>query len=442
MKRPSMKRPGTSQRASYACGSGEHVLARRSFLGGIAAGIAASGSAACGWGIRRAAAAEIAAAGKRVLVIDLHGGVSQLESWDPKPKTDTGGPFRAIPTAVPGIHICELLPHTAQQMHHLALVRSVNTNENDHGKGRYIMETGRRQEPAVQFPHLGSVAARYLSPEDNPLPGYIHVASGGSGVGGREAAFLGPRFASMTVSAAEPPTNSKLPGEMTTEADLRRQELRRRANQRFLARRKSAEIDAYTYSYDQAAQLMARREIFDLSQEPQSDVDRYGTHDFGKQCLLARRLLEHDVTFVKVSHSNYDTHNENFNFHIEQLGEFDRTFASLVGDLAERGMLENTLVAVISEFGRTPRINHQYGRDHWSAAWSVALGGCGIHGGAVIGKTNANGTEVADRQVHGGHLFHTYLSALGVDPHDDYIVDGRPIPKADPEASAIEELFT
>src|SRR5208337_3503863 len=117
-------------------------------------------------------------------------------------------------------------------------------------------------------------------------------------------------------------------------------------------------------------------------------------------CLLARRLLEAGVTFVQVSHTNYDTHHENFDFHIEQLGDFDRTFATLVDDIAERGMLESTLIIVMSEFGRTPKINQNYGRDHWSKAWSVAVGGCGIQGGAVVGKTNANGTAVTEREVH------------------------------------------
>ena len=163
--------------------------------------------------------------------------------------------------------------------------------------------------------------------------------------------------------------------------------------------------------------------------------DRYGNHEFGRHCLLARRLLEAGVTFVKVTHSNYDTHHENFDFHIEQLGEFDRTFATLLDDLDQRGMLDSTLVVVMSEFGRTPTINRNYGRDHWSRAWSVALAGCGIQGGACVGRTNDNGTAVTDRQVNGGHLFHTYFRALGLDPTRNHHHEGRPIPMADPAAA-------
>jgi uncharacterized protein (DUF1501 family) len=186
---------------------------------------------------------------------------------------------------------------------------------------------------------------------------------------------------------------------------------------------------------------MARRDLFDTSKEPAALRDRYGTHDLGRHLLLARRLVEQGATFVKVTHSNYDTHHENFDFHIEQLGEFDRPFATLLEDLAQRGLLEHTLVVVMSEFGRTPQINRNYGRDHWGKAWSVALAGCGIKGGAVVGKTNANGTAVTDREVNGGHLFHTYFRALGLNPTRNHHHEGRPIPMADPAAAAINEVL-
>ena len=156
---------------------------------------------------------------------------------------------------------------------------------------------------------------------------------------------------------------------------------------------------------------------------------------------MARRLLENGIPFVQVSHSNYDTHNENFNFHIEQLGEFDAAFSTLMDDLHQRGMLETTLVVVMSEFGRTPKINSRYGRDHWGKAWSICLGGAGIQAGAVIGATNENGTEVVERPVDHGHLFHTYLSAVGIDSAGSFNIDGREMPIADPSHSAITELL-
>ena len=383
-------------KCSYACGSREHVLARRQFLGqmGVGAG-AIMGAGGFGTLVQPAVAKELAGSQKRVISIFLSGGSSQLESWDPKPGTETGGPFRAIPTTVPGVHISELLPQTAKQMHRLALIRGINTAENDHGKGRYLMETGRRRTPATEFPHLGAVTAKALSDDASPLPGNIHVSSGGGGSRRNDSAYLGPKFSSIVVGAKGGGVrNSARHGSLTVEMDQQRQAFRRSLNDRFLQRRRTAETDAYTQSYEQALQLMERRDVFDLDKESPKLLEKYGDHDLGRQCLLGRRLLEHGITFVQVSHSNYDTHNENFNFHLEQLGEFDQSFAALVDDLSERGMLESTLIVVMSEFGRTPRINQYYGRDHWGKSWSVALGGAGIQAGAVIGKTNKTGTEV------------------------------------------------
>jgi hypothetical protein len=370
------------------------------------------------------------------------GGLSQLESWDPKPGAATGGPFRAIPTSVPGIHISELLPQTAKQMHHLCLVRGVNTSEDDHGKGSYLMLTGRRQNPANDYPQIGAVAAKALQPADSSLPGYILITPGGGGGRGNDSAYLGPKFSSVQLGNGNPPQNTVRPETLSETSEAARQDFRRRINEQFLNRRRTAVTEAFTYSFEQAQQLMQQREVFDVTKEPPKDTERYGNYDFGRHCLLARRLLEKGITFVQLSHSNYDTHNENFNFHIEQLGEFDRSFACLVNDLAERGMLESTLIVVLSEFGRTPNINLYHGRDHWSAAWSVCLAGCRIPRGAVYGKTNADGTAVAEGQVDHGALFHTYLEAVGVDSTGSFVIDGRDMPIADPAASAVSELLT
>lgn len=418
----------------------EHALSRRAFLGG-ALGV---GGAALGFGsmVQPAAAQALNSQQKRVLLVWLAGGVSQLETWDPKPGTPTGGPFQAIPTSVPGTHISELLPHTAQIMQHLALVRGINISENDHGKGAYFMHTGRKQEPAMKYPHLGSACSKLLRTDDNPLPGYIHVTPrGNGGVNKEDAAFLGPRFASLSLSDGQAPANITLPDGVSAEAELQRQQLRTLLSDRFTSTRRTAETEAYTGSYDQAAQLMARKHIFDLDREPTKNRERYGNHDFGRHCLTARRLLEGGATFVKVTHTNYDTHHENFDFHIEQLGEFDRPFATLVTDLKERGLLESTLIIVMSEFGRTPKINRNMGRDHWGTAWSIALGGCGIKGGAVVGKTNEQGTAVTDRMVHGGHLFHTYFRALGLNSKRNWYINDQPIPMCDPKAEAITEIL-
>lgn len=425
-------------RCTYACGSQEHLIARRRFLGGMGAAAVVGG---LGIFARPITADQLAKKQMRVLCINMAGGLSQLESWDPKPRTNTGGPFRAIPTSVPGMHICELLPETAKVMHHLALVRSINTKENDHGKGHYMMFTGRRQSPATDYPRLGAVAAKTLSAADASLPGHIQITPGGGGGRSNDAAYLGPKYASISLGNGNPPQHTTRPEAISEVSDQQRNAFRRMVNDRFALKRRTALTDAYISSYEQAQELMKQREVFDVSKEPQADQERYGAHDFGRHCLLARRLLEHGITFVQVTHSNYDTHNENFNFHLEQLGEFDKPFATLVADIAARGMLDSTLIVVLSEFGRTPNINQYYGRDHWGTAWSICLGGAKIQRGAVLGKTNENGTAVADREVDAGHLFHTYLQAVGIDSTSSFNVDGRELPMADPAMQPIKELL-
>jgi len=407
-------------------------MARRQFLSGAAAG-------AVGMGVLStpAQADQLQHKQKRILQVFLQGGVSQLESWDPKPGTVHGGPFQAIPTSVPGIHISELLPHIAKRMHLLSIVRSINIKINNHAQGRQFMEKGRR---VGDFPYVGAVASKYLAPPNPELPGFIHISSRGLSDVGGGAAFLGAKHGQLKLEGVKPPRNLAAPKGISEEIDASRNQLRLQFNQRFSERRSKALTEAYDASYQQAARLMTRQKMFE-GQASAKDLERYGDHDFGRYCLLARTLLENGATCVKVTHHGYDSHAENFNFHLEQLGEFDKPFCMLLDDLADRGMLESTLIVIHSEFGRTPKVNVRYGRDHWGTAWSIALGGCGIQPGAVIGKTNDKGTAVADREVDAGHLFHTYFQALGLDSNSDHDLPGRSIPIGDPSTEPIKELL-
>jgi hypothetical protein len=420
-------------RRNHGCDPSEHAVARRQFLSGAAAG-------AVGLGVlgTPAQADHLKHQQKRILQVFLQGGVSQLESWDPKPGTIHGGPFQAIPTSVPGIHISELLPHVAERMHLLSIVRSINIKINNHEQGRQFMEKGRR---IGDYPYVGAVASKYLAPADRELPGFIHISSRGLNDVGGGAAFLGAKHGQLKLEGVKPPRNLAAPKGVSETADASRNQLRLQFNQRFAERRSKALTEAYDASYQQAARLMNRKAMFEGKASPK-DLERYGDHDFGRYCLLARTLLENGATCVKVTHHGYDSHAENFNFHLEQLGEFDKPFSMLLDDLKDRGMLESTLVVVHSEFGRTPKVNVRYGRDHWGTAWSIALGGCGIQPGAVIGKTNDKGTAVAEREVDAGHLFHTYLQAVGLDSDADHEFPGRAIPIGDPSTAAIGELLT
>jgi hypothetical protein len=420
---------------TYACGTADHTVSRRAFLGSTAA-LGLAGFAGVG------AAKDLAKQQKRVIVVFLEGGLSQLESWDPKPNTDTGGPFKSIQTSVPGTRYCELLPLSAKNAHRLGIVRSLNSQTDDHGVGHTVMLTGRKPEAGILYPHLGAVSARMLGAQEAALPGHIRILpKGGSGFNGADAAFLGPKFSSVGLGDGKPPADLIRPANLPASDDEAREAFRKKLDERFAKSRKSAATDAYTESFVQAERVVKKAEVFDLDKEPAKIADKYGRHDFGRHMLLARRLLEAGVTYVKVSHSNYDTHHENFDFHIEQLAEFDRPFAALIDDLADRGMLESTLVVVMSEMGRTPKINDRYGRDHWGKCWSVALAGAGIRGGAVVGKTDKTGTAVSDREVWSGHLFHTYMKAVGVDSTKNFYPNERPVPIADPKTSAIDEIL-
>jgi uncharacterized protein (DUF1501 family) len=418
----------------------EPELARRNFLGSLVTG----GATVAGLGafVDPLAAAQLARNQKRMVVIRMMGGLSQLESWDPKPGTDTGGPYRAIPTSVPGIHISELLPHTAKQMHHLGLVRGINTKNGDHGKGTYMMMTGRHPMPGTEYPEIGAVVAKSMDTGGVSLPGHIKVAPNGTGARSADSAYLGPKYASMTIGGDKPLANSTRPTDLTEDAEIARNQIRNMVNHQFARKRRTADTDAYVQSFEQAEELVKRADVFDLSKESKKDRERYGSHDFGRQCLMARRLLENEITFVQIRHNDYDSHYENFNFHHEQLGEFDQPFATLVSDLSDRGMLNSTLIVVLSEFGRTPKINSRYGRDHWGKAWSVCLAGCGIQSGFAYGKTNENGTEVIENEVDAGHLFHTYLRALGLKSSGKFEIGGRKYPIADPAFGPIREILS
>ncbi len=425
----------------YSCGTEGHLLGRRAFFDRCLRAGAGATLAGLGQFALPATAAQMVKDQKRMLVIRMAGGLSQLESWDPKPGTATGGPFRAIPTSVPGLQISELLPHTAKIMHHLALIRGINTSMDDHAKGHYLMMTGRRQTPAQLYPEVGAVVAKATDTSDRTLPGHVIITPGGGGGRNADSAYLGPKYASVVLGNGNPPQYTSRPGNLSGAVECTQDAFRRRLNDRFAQRRRTAETEAWAQSFEQAQALMEQKEVFDLSLEPEKEHDRYGKTDFGRHCLLARRLVEKGVSFVQVTHSNYDTHNENFNFHFEQLGEFDAPFATLIADLADRGLLKHTLVVVLSEFGRTPSINRLYGRDHWGKAWSVCLGGAGIKPGFVHGATNKDGTEVTEGMVDGGHLFHTYLEALGVKSGGSFMVNGQKMPMADPSCGPIEAVL-
>lgn len=412
----------------------QNNISRRQMLGGTI------GSLGMGLGAYPLLAGDVKKSRKKLLLIFLSGGPSQLETWDPKPGTKYGGPLRAIPTSVKGTHISELLPNTAKVMHQLAVIRSLNTGIADHFQGHYALQSGRT---VPGFPVLGSALAKLLEQDGDQLPGYVEMRRDGpkayTDVG--DAGFLGPKYESVKVINAEPPDFLIRPDTISESKAQLVDQLRVDSDQRFLQGRSELPIRAYGGTFSRAVALMKQRGIFDIEKESASDRELYGSHLFGRHCLMARRLLESGVSCVKVVSHDWDAHQENFHWHQQRCSEFDRTFPALVTDFERRGLLEDTLVVVMGEMGRTPQINNRGGRDHWGKAWSMAMTGCGVKRGIIHGKTNAEGTEVVDGEVHAGDLFNTFLRALDINPRKRYRMTGQPIPAGDPAGSTIREVL-
>jgi uncharacterized protein (DUF1501 family) len=422
------------------CKPWEHRLSRRQWLGGVAG--AALGAYGLGNLLQPTFADELQKKQKQVLFIWLDGGISQLESWDPKPNTQFGGPFRTIPTSVPGIHICELLPRTAKLMHQLALVRSLCTQDNSHSAGVARIQRGDPKNRGVTYPYFGSAVANLLGPGDSGLPPYVWIKPGSGGFITEDAGFLGPKYGAVAFGDGKPPENLLLHESVSEQDDIARNALREQANRRYAQRRRKQWTEANSYVYGMAEQLRKRQDLFDQAKVQARDVERYGTHEFGRHMLLARRMLEAGVRFVKVNSYGWDTHGDNFNGHLTMVPKVDQAFAAMIEDLVERGMMDRVLVIVMSEFGRTPRINGHVGRDHWPEAWSLVMAGCGIKRGVVVGKTNEQGTYVTTEEHDIGHMFHTWFRALGIDPKDtEYDHNGQPLPLAHEGCHAVTELL-
>jgi hypothetical protein len=418
------------------CTPVEHRLSRRQWFGAAGAmSLAGLASPAVAESLRKDR--------KQVLFIWLDGGMSQLESWDPKPNTTFGGPFRSIPTSVPGIRVSELMPQSAKIMHRLAIIRSVSTQDDSHSAGVDRIQRGDPKNRGVVYPYFGSAVAKLVGAGDSGLPPYIWVKPMNGGFIFKDAGFLGPRYGALALGDGKPPENLLRPPSLSPADDEERNELRKLADSRYMARRRKDLTEANSYAFDMAAQLQKRIELFDTTKLPAKDVERYGSHDLGRHLLLARRLLEEGVTFVKVTSYGWDTHGDHFNGAASLHPKFDRPFAAIVEDLHDRGMLDNVLVIAMAEFGRTPRINGHIGRDHWPQAWSVCLAGRGIKRGVAAGKTNDKGTEVATEPVDVGGLFHTWWRALGIDSEKTHYKNaGQPLPIAHEDMKPVNEVLS
>ncbi|HYE99898.1 MAG TPA: DUF1501 domain-containing protein [Planctomycetota bacterium] len=401
--------------------------------------ITVGASALAGLGLP--AAAAVGGPAKACILLWMRGAQSQIDTWDLKPGTESGGPFKEIETTAPGVRICEHLPRTARHMDKVGLVRTLHSRDPNHETAEYLLHTGYRQNTALQHPHVGSVLLQELGPGRTDLPGCI-VLGGDTPAG---SAYL--------PAERNPAVFDKLdnPGEdLVASTDYfpkgtldRRWRLLQAFEEDWARTRQDARAEARRHAYARAMKTLSSADLkaFDLSKEPEPVRKAYGAHPFGRAVLLARRLVQAGVRFVEVQLGSWDSHSDNFGAHKTLMGALDGPYAALLEDLARTGMLSETLVLLMGEFGRTPRINAGEGRDHWTRNWCACLAGGGIAGGRVVGRTDAQGMDIAERPVGVGDLFATVYRCFGIKTSKEYVSGGgRPIRILE-EGSAVSELF-
>ncbi len=432
----------SSNQSQFQCDAGNYSLSRRTFLGTAALGLSAFASDMRFDSLKHTVLAEeLKQQEKRVILLWLAGGASQLETWDPKPGRPTGGPFRSIDTNVSGIRISELMPKLAQRQQHTAIIRSLNTRNADHGGGTTLMETGHVPEPGFVYPDLGAILAKELGRANSPVPDYVSMYTSTEGRHKGGPGYLGSRYAPMFLDKGMMPENLKLLDQMSDLDHKERADLRDLLSARFARGRENNSLGSHIGAYQRVRGLMASEKLFDINEEPQAMRDRYGPTQFGEQCLIARRLIEAGVPFVKVARAWWDSHGQNFETHLELVTELDHVMSTLIDDLQERGLLQNTLIITLGEFGRTPNINGSLGRDHFASAWSSSLTGCGIKGGTVFGKSDENGHTVAEGEVGAPQFYATVYRALGIDHEKHYMLGARPMPLVDAGTEPIKEVL-
>jgi hypothetical protein len=375
---------------------------------------------------------------EQVILFWNGGGMSHIDTWDPKPGAPTGGEFEAIETSADGVRISEIFPELAQQMHHCALIRSIAGTQGAHERATYHLQTSYNMSANIIHPGFGSVVVHELK-QQGDLPPYVTI----SGRAPR-ASYLGQTCEAYFVGApGEKDPYLAFPDGIAQVRGNRRLEVLNRFNSRFAAGKNDSRLASTQTSIEEAVRLMRSPALsaFDLSKVPTKTINRYGDTDFGKGCLLAKQLIDAGVRFVQVNRGGFDTHQNNFPA-MRGHGEImDPALASLIQDLHESGKLEKTLVIMLSEFGRTPTINKDKGRDHYPQVFSGFLAGGGVRGGTVIGSSDDEGREVKDRPVRVPDLHATFCHALGIDPTIEVMTPlQRPMKLVD-GGEVVRELF-
>ncbi len=379
---------------------------------------------------------------KNCIYFYLAGGMSHLDTFDPKPGAETQGPTKAIKTKADGIQISEYLPKLGEHMKSLAVIRGMSSNQGAHQPGEYYMRTSFTQRGTIRHPAMGAWLS-YFSGRINPtLPANVSIGGGSQHPG---SGFLEAKYAPLPIGNPESGLqHSALPAGVTEDRFDRRMALTQQLNQGFQSDYDQKQVRAYRDLYAEAVKLMSSKDLkaFDISQEPAAVKAAYGDETFGQGCMLARRLIENDVRFVEVNLGGWDTHDDNFDRVQARCQLLDQGLSALIPDLESRGLLEETLIVVATEFGRSPRINSNNGRDHYPKAFSTLIGGGGIKGGQVHGATDDTGSTVVSGQVQIPDFNATIGYALGL-PLDQVVTSpqGRPFTFAD-KGRPLTNLFS
>jgi len=412
---------------------------RRHFLSHLSGGIAVSSAGIDFTNSILANAADMKKRSRSVILLWMGGGPSTIDLWDLKPGTPTGGQFKPISTSADGVQICEHLPLMAKQMHYMSIVRSMSTKEADHMRGRYYMHTGFVPTPTVEHPSYGSVISHELinTVPELEIPAFVSIGGGSIGPG-----FLGMTYAPFVVDSNG--NIRDLNGGIDQQRMVDRLAMLSTIEDNFISQRRGGVALEHKKVVDKTVKLMTSKQMdaFKVSKESDKVRERYGNTGFGRGCLMARRLVEIGVPFIEVDLGGWDNHQNIFStLQNQKLPELDKAMSALVEDLNDKGLLDTTSLLWMGEFGRTPNINGNAGRDHWARSWSVVVGGGGFKKGIVVGETSNDGKEVISEPYSSQDLMASVLKSTNISLETVFTSkNGRPMKIAN-SGKVITELF-
>lgn len=381
---------------------------------------------------------------EHVIFLNMAGGMSHIDTFDLKPnKKAVQGPVNPLNSSADGIRVSHFLPQTAKVMQHACVINSMSSKQGAHEQGQYMLHRSYSMRGTVVHPTTGAWVNKFKGRKNPEIPGFVSI---GGSPEQASAGFFGARYAGVPLGRAdEGLKNVQRHAEVSEDDFHRRLALAEILNRNFHSTFSHPSIDEYDKLYEEAIKLMHSQDLkaFDITDESEANKQRYGLNHFGQGCLLARRLVEHGVRYVEVTLGGWDTHYDNFTGVEARCQVLDRAYASLINDLAARGLLANTLVVLATEFGRSPEIvaEHKNGRDHHPAAYSCVLAGGGVKGGQVYGKTDSKGLRVKDKTVSPSDLNATIAHSLGL-PLERRIIapSGRPFTLAH-KGRALTDIF-